>query len=110
MANRSPERRWSVTDERVAELREHVDKILSTMNVHECRVIRDMLNEDLVTFEEVPPLVANARVYRQFHLLTNGSDQELDAIGVIVDAMASLQGYEIERILTYLLARYTRRG
>lgn len=96
------ERRWSVTDKRVAELREHVDKLLSTMNVHECTVIRDMLTDDLAT--------PDARVYRPFPLLTGGLDQELDAIHIIVEAVGSLQGYEIERILTYLLARYTRRG
>jgi hypothetical protein len=40
-------------------------------------------------------------------LLTDGADQELDALAIIIEAMSSLQGEEIRRILTYLLDRYT---
>lgn len=47
------------------------------------------------------------QVYRNFPLLTNGMDSELDALGIVVEAMRTLQGHEIARILTYLLARYT---
>lgn len=57
-----------------------------------------------------PSSEQGATVYKQFPLLTGGKDHELDAIAIIVEAMGSLQGYEIRRILEYLLARYTIPG
>lgn len=45
---------WSLTPERIAELQERVDKLLSTLNVHECVTMRDMLSAALVTHEKLP--------------------------------------------------------
>lgn len=45
---------------------------------------------------------------KEFVLVTQGRDYEIDAIGIIIEAMGSLQGYEIARILDYLQKRYTR--
>lgn len=49
-------------------------------------------------------------VHKQFKLLTNGADEELDALHIIVEAMGGLDGDQIRRILAYLSERYSRRG
>lgn len=59
-----------------------------------------------VTNEDVPV----PPVYRRFSLLTNGADQELDTLHIIVEAMGGLDGDQIRRILAYLSERYSRRG
>jgi hypothetical protein len=56
--------------------------------------------------EDVP----DPYIYKQFKLLTNGADEELDTLHIIVEAMGSLHGDQIRRILAYLSERYGKRG
>jgi len=52
----------------------------------------------------VPP------VFKQFKLLTNGVDTELDVMHIAVEAFKQLDGDQIANVLDYLTKRYTRRG
>lgn len=45
-----------------------------------------------------------------FPLITEGRDTELDVLNIAVLALRQLDGEQIERVLKYLEARYTRRG
>jgi len=47
-------------------------------------------------------------IRREFVLVTDGKDPEIDAIGVVIALFKDLQGYEIARILNYLQQRYTK--
>lgn len=42
---------WKLSDERIGELRQQVDRLLSTMNVYECVALRDILSEELGAHE-----------------------------------------------------------
>jgi hypothetical protein len=59
------------------------------------------------------PLLKNVQlgpVMVSFKLLTNGDDEELDALHIIVETLKRLDGDQIARTLDYLTRRYTRRG
>lgn len=45
---------------------------------------------------------------RSFRLMTEGKDRELDALSIIIDVMAGLEGAETLRVLDYLRARFIR--
>jgi len=44
--------RWKLIPERIAELRKMVNDLESTLNWHECEVVRDMLSDGLVSMAE----------------------------------------------------------
>lgn len=62
------------------------------------------MNEQLPSEEPVQ----SPHVYKQFKLLTNGIDDEIDAMHIIVEAMAGLNGDQVRRVLAYLSQRYAR--
>lgn len=51
-----------------------------------------------------------APVTVSFKLLTNGQDEEIDVMHIIVEAFKQLDGDQIGRTLDYLTRRYTRCG
>jgi hypothetical protein len=108
-ANRTEEQRWNLIPARVAELQERVDKLLSTLNVHECIAMRDMLSEALVTHKNVTQR-ASPKLYREYEMVTGGTDCEVDAIGVCLTVLRGLSGDEVRGILAYLSGRFSKRG